>query len=254
VKDDLGLELKKEAIENKAAVREMQLRNKKKAHPNYLALARTLAEKGFYDIALNQLKEAEKTNGKNPELFYLKGVCLRGKKEYEKAVFQFERAICIDPDYSYAYDGLGITYDMTGDPQMAAECYRKAIQLNPGNTIFYNNLGVSLMAGGKAEEAVENLRKSIAIKPDFNRAINNLGLAYGMLGKDDKAFAIFKRLGNEAVAYNNMGYVYQLRNDREKAAEMYRRAIELNPDLKSAKRNLKEIEREERTVEPQNIE
>ena len=87
VKDDLGLQLKKEAMEDRAAVRDIQYRKEKNAHPNYLGLARILAAKGFYDVALVQLKEAEKTDGKNPEVFYLKGVCFREKKEYEKALF-----------------------------------------------------------------------------------------------------------------------------------------------------------------------
>ncbi len=250
VKDDLGLKLKKEAMEDRAAVRDIQYRKEKNAHPNYLGLARILAAKGFYDVALVQLKEAEKTDGKNPEVFYLKGVCFRGKKEYGKAVSQFEKAVSIDPGYSYAYAGLGITYDMTGDPDKAAGYYRKAIELDPGIPSFYNNLGVSLMADGKVEKAIECFKKCIALDPNSRRAVNNLGLAYGRLGKDDKALAVFKKLGNEAEAYNNMGYVCEMRGDRKKAIEMYKKAIAVNPDFAAAKRNLKEMEREGGTVEP----
>jgi len=242
VKDDLGLQLKKEAMEDRAAVRDIQYRKEKNAHPNYLGLARILAAKGFYDVALVQLKEAEKTDGKNPEVFYLKGVCFREKKEYEKAVSQFEKAVSIDPEYSYAYAGLGIMYDVTGEPQKAVECYTKAIKLDPGIPSFYNNLGVSLMADGKVEKAIECFKKCIALNPNSRRAVNNLGLAYGRFGKDDKALAIFKKLGDEAGAYNNMGYVCQMRGDRKKAIEMYKKAIELNPGFTAAKRNLKEME------------
>ena len=241
-RDDLGLKLKKKAIEDKDAVSYIRSREKKNVHPDYLALARILAAKGFYDVALIQLKEAEKTDGKNPEVYYLKGVCFRGKKEYKKAVSQFERAIAIDPGYSYAYAGLGIIYDLTGKHQKAVECYTKAIEIDPGVPSFYNNLGVSLMADGKVEKAIECFQKSVALDPNFRRAINNLGLAYGMLGKDDKALAIFKKLGNEAEAYNNMGYVCQMRGDRKKAIEMYKKAIEVNPGFTVAKRNLKEME------------
>jgi len=250
VKDDPGLQLKKEAMEDRAAIRDIQYRKEKNAHPNYLGLARTLAAKGFYDVALVQLKDAEKTDGKNPEVFYLKGVCFRGKKEYKKAVSQFKKAVSVDPGYSYAYAGLGIMYDVTGESQKAVEYYTKAIKLDPGISLFYNNLGVSLMADGKVEKAIESFQKCIALDPNSRRAVNNLGLAYGRLGKDDKALAIFKRLGDEAVAYNNMGYVCQMRGDRKKAIEMYKKAIAVNPDFAAAKRNLKEMEREGGTVEP----
>ena len=242
-KDTLGLKLKKEAIEGKAAIRDIQYRKEKNRHPNYLGLARELTARGFYDIALVQLKEAEKTDKKNSEIFYLKGICLKKKKEYENALVQFERAVSVNPEYSYAYAGQGMIYDITGEHSRAVRCYTKAIRIDPGVPSFYNNLGVSFMVNKEAKKAVDYFKRCIALNPNSRRAANNLGLAYGMLGKDDRAFNIFKKLGNEAVAYNNMGYVCRIRGDKKKAIEMYRKAIVVNPGYASAKKNLMEIEK-----------
>ena len=91
----------------------MQHKENRNARPNHLALARTLADKGFYDIALNQLAEAKKTHARNPELFYLMGVCYRSKKAYETAVSQFKQALNYDPKFAPAHAGLGhdLPYD-----------------------------------------------------------------------------------------------------------------------------------------------
>lgn len=248
-KNDIGLKLKKEAVEEKAAFKQMQYQQRKKANPNYLALAQTLTAKGFYDIALKQLKTAEKKDAENPEIFYLQGVCFCGKKDFENAVIQFEKAISINPGYSYAFAGLGITYSSRGEHSKAVTFYTKAIQLDPGVSSFHNNLGVSLMADGKLKKAVESFQKGVALNPNFSRAANNLGLAYGMLGEFTKAFEIFKKTGNEAAAYNNLGYVCQLRGETKMALQMYHKAIEADPDFSAAKQNLNQLEQKAKTTD-----
>lgn len=228
---DIDALLMKQALEQKAA--------EEKPEPNHLELARRLVAKGFYDVALVQLKEAEKKDGKNPEIFYLKGVCYREKKGYKKAISQFNRALEIDPEYSYACNGMGITYDLTGDHQKALEFYQKAIDFNPANAGFHNNLGFSQMALGRLSDAIENFKKSIALNPDFRQAINNLGIAYGLSGRYEDAFSMFKKGGSRAAACNNMGFIYQMKGEMNKAIEMYQKAIALDPDLAEAKTNLK---------------
>ena len=70
-----------------------------------------------------------------------------------------------------------------------------------------------------------------------------------MLDMDDKALAMFKKSGDEAGAFNNMGDVYQMKGERKKAIEMYRKAIDLNPDFVVARKNLDKIVGEKRTTE-----
>ena len=239
----LDAELKKEAIDKRTAVSELQYDDKKNIHPNFLKLAQTLTDKGFYDIALVQLQQAEKTDNKNPEIFFLRGVCFREKKKYKKAVDEFKKAVKLDPDYSDAYAGLGITSGLLEEPQKAVDYYNQAIELNPATPGYYNNLGISLISLGKIDEAVKCFKKSISLNPSFVRAVNNLGLAYGFLDKEDLALAAFKKTGDEACAYNNMGYMYEMRNNIKMAAKMYKQALKINPDHKQAGINLIQIEK-----------
>lgn len=235
--------IKKDAIKNRAALNALKYEEEKNAHPNYLELARNLVNQKFYDIALVQLEAAEKNNKKNPEIFYLKGLCFRGKDEYTKAVLEFKTAVELCPAYSYAHDGLGVSYDLCGRHEKAIACYKKAIKLNPAVYKFYNNLGFSLMSGSDFACAAENFKKGISLNPGCSRTINNLGIAYGMLGKDDQAMEMFKKTAKEANACNNTGYVCEQRNDIKKAVKMYEKAVEIDPEFKIAKKNLARAEK-----------
>lgn len=216
---------------------------KKRTHPDYLNLARALVKQSRYDIALVQLKEAEKKEHDNPEIFYLKGVCLRMKKDYFKAIAQYEKSLKIKPDYSYAHNGLGVVYDLMGEHKKAVACYQKAIEINPAGYRFYNNLGLSLLTTGKIEFASKNFEKSLSLNPGNPRAINNLGVAYGMMGKYDSALAEFNKAGTPADAYNNMGYVYECLNDFKNALVMYDKALKLKPHHQYAKENLARVKK-----------
>jgi tetratricopeptide (TPR) repeat protein len=53
---------------------------------------------------------------------------------YAKAIADFEKAISIDPFYSFAYDNLGRAYYFKGDYIMARVSWEKAIEIAPNLT------------------------------------------------------------------------------------------------------------------------
>ena len=206
--------------------------------PDYLKLARDLVKRGFYDVALVQLEEAGKKNPKNVEIYYLMGVCKRENREYHEAAKDFHEAIRLNPEYAPAYDGLGLTCDLMGEREKAWTNYKKAISLNPARADFYNNLGFSEILGGRFKEARLHLLKSVSLNPGYKRALNNLALCDAMVGEDKKAMAILNRILSPGDACNNMGVIYQLKGDIKKAVAMYKKALEINPGMTKAKKNL----------------
>jgi len=209
--------------------------------PDCLKLARDLVKRGFYDVALVQLEEAKKENLKNVEIYYLMGICKRENKEYNEAARDFHEATRLDPDYAPAYDGLGLTCDLMGEREKAWTNYKKAISLNPARADFYNNLGFSEILGERFKEAKLHLLKSVSLYPAYKKALNNLALCYAMMGEDEKALAVLKKISSPANACNNMGAMYQLKGDMKKAAAMYKKALKINPDMAEAGKNLKQL-------------
>ncbi|HEY5930157.1 MAG TPA: tetratricopeptide repeat protein [Burkholderiales bacterium] len=91
-----------------------------------------------------------------------------------------------------------------------------------------------LMVENEPAEALEMLNEVIALKPDFAEAWNRRGDAYLALGDSDRALADYGR----AIELNpyqfgtlgSCGQIWLDRSDYRKAAEFFRRALDLNPN------------------------
>jgi Flp pilus assembly protein TadD len=200
------------------------LGNKEPTEPNYSDLAKELIKNGHYEVALVQLQKALEANQKAPEVYHLMGVCYRELEDYGKAIESFSRAIRMDEDFSFGYDGLGMTYALMAQKEKARTLFVKAVSLNPARADFYNNLGFLEMESGRHDKAEHCFRKSLAVNPDFHRARNNLAICLGLSGRDREAMAMLDRNYPRAVALRNMGVIYHMKGDEEKASAMFREA------------------------------
>ncbi|MBW1735335.1 MAG: tetratricopeptide repeat protein [Deltaproteobacteria bacterium] len=206
--------------------------------PNYLALAEELIGRGFYQVALANLKEAEAGHADKARLFFLMGVCQRELGRYRQAERNFKRAIALDRGFAPAYDGLGLVFDMKREHEKARAAYRKAISINPARADFYNNLGYSLLLSDDPLGAKGYFAKALAVSPEFEKALNNMALCHVMLGEHKEALGTLKKIYSLDIAYNNLGVMYYLEQDWDKARAMYGKALEINPGFRSAARNL----------------
>lgn len=192
---------------------------------NHIVLAKELMSRRFYDVALVQLMTASKDlKNRSAELFHLTGVCLREKEEYKEAIKNFNMAIDIDEEFSFAYNGIALTYAMTGETEKARKNFSMAISLNPARADFYNNAGYLEMTQKNYEKAIDLFKKSITIDRGFEQAVNNLAISLGMTGDDKTALDLLLENNPPPLAYNNMGVIYRMKGKSEKAAEMFEKA------------------------------
>ncbi|MBU1701402.1 MAG: tetratricopeptide repeat protein [Candidatus Eisenbacteria bacterium] len=83
-------------------------------------------------------------------------------------------------------------------------------------------------------------------EPDEEAEINRLG--YALLAHDlvDAAIQVFtantEHYPNSWNTWDSLGEAYHLKGDRQKAAEYYKRSVELNPDNTNGKKMLEELE------------
>ncbi|MBN1905177.1 MAG: tetratricopeptide repeat protein [Deltaproteobacteria bacterium] len=192
---------------------------------NHIALAKTLIEKRYYDVALRQLQTASHDReNRSAELFYLMGVCYRESERYAQAIDSFNRAIQTDKEFAFAYNGLGLTLAFTGQGDKALEHFIKAIELNPARADFYNNAGFLAMKQGQYKQAEDFFRKAISIETGFEQAINNLAICLGMTGREEEALGLLMTINSPATAYHDMGVIYNMQGNNEKAKEMFDKA------------------------------
>ncbi len=149
------------------------------------------------------------------------GNALKRRGELEPAIFQFRRALEINPGYAKAHNNLGTALAAQGKTEQALEQFAIALQLNPRYAAAYSNMGVALAGQGRLDEAIAHFSAALQLKPNSTKVHNNLGAALVRRGQLKRALEHFYtalRLnpGNRE-AYQNLQICLQL--IRKKAAE-----------------------------------
>ena len=78
----------------------------------------------------------DKSNAKAQVEFGIK-VAQRGL--WREAIYRWERAVAIDPNYAAGYNNLAVAYEHEGQFEKARKAYEKATELEPGNAMIRQN-------------------------------------------------------------------------------------------------------------------
>lgn len=171
-----------------------------------------LADNGFNEEALSNLKYLEKYFPEDSELQYNLGILYEKLKEFENAKKAYQKAVSISPQTDYYYnlgevlvslkeweeaietfkivlktdteDGncyfnLGLCYLNKDEKNLAADNFQKAIDINPQDIFAHFYLGSIYQSNGLTNFAIESYQKVLAISPDYSWAYFNLAsIAY----------------------------------------------------------------------------
>jgi tetratricopeptide (TPR) repeat protein len=133
------------------------------------------------------------------------------------------------------------------DINKALHAYRRSVELDPDNAEGWNQLGYLLYRVGQPDEAVAAYKRVYRIGEETGHltfqaiASNNLGIMYQIrrdLEKAEtrqrKALTLHETIGNKegmAIAYSSLGHVYRIRGALEKAETKYRKALTLHETI-----------------------
>ncbi len=105
---------------------------------------------------------------------------------------------------------------------------------------------VALIQQNNIEQAITQLNEVIAYKPEFAEAWNKRGDAYSHLGDLDRALADYGRTLQlnpyQFSAMESCGEIWLERRNARQAAEYFRRALDLNPNLYNVAQILRQLE------------
>jgi Tfp pilus assembly protein PilF len=113
------------------------------------------------------------------------------KKEFEKALNQYNLALKYNPDFSKAYLNLGLIALEDGESQKAIGYFHEAIKRDPVCYEAYNNLGNVLLKDNKIDNAIIAYQKVLKIVPQNVSVYYNLGNAFTKKGLYKKALDCF---------------------------------------------------------------
>jgi tetratricopeptide (TPR) repeat protein len=189
-------------------------------------------ESGLITPARTAAARAVELDGQLAAVNVTMGLLHGAAGEHSEAIARFERALQLEPGNVDALHELARAYDDAGRTEDAEATFRRAIELRPNDWAAYKDFGLFYNRHGRIEEAIPPLRHVIDLTPDNYTGYANLAVMYLRLGKHAEAAALLERslaLNRTAQAYSNLGTVYYLQHRYSDAAEMFLKAVELDP-------------------------
>ena len=188
---------------------------------DYLLIGnRAILEKD-YNRAIFNFNMAIKLNPEDAYAYLFRGIAYAALKDYDKAIENYSKAIELNPEYAYAYCFRGHAYVDLKDYDKAIEDYSKVIELDPEYANAYNNRGYAYLHLKEYSKSKTDIEKSLELDPDNGYAYDSLGELLLETGKYDEAIENFTRaieLGcNEIETYEKRAKAYEAVGEIEKA-------------------------------------
>jgi len=164
--------------------------------------------------------------------FFQKGFHFYQRRQFNRAVEYFQKAIRADPNLLNAYINLGASLSDLGKLSAAESTFTKALELEPENEIVLYNLGLTQLHLGKLPAAKKTLERLLLINPNNSQAANDLGVVLSQQGQLDKAKLLFKQTivkNPSADALYNLGLTHSKQGKTSLAVKYYQLAVDKNP-------------------------
>lgn len=222
---------------------------------------------GRYSEARDKIRQALKTDPRNPALWSYLGLADAYLNQLDSAIDDFQKVISLTPKQPRVYFDLGLLYAHKGDLGKAAEAYRRGLEMDPGDLDATRDYALLLLKSGKFREAVRPLEKLKASSSDPSiqvglieaylrvgrktegerqlddllssqvlSAAGKLQLAQSLLANDepDAAQEVLERvvasLPDSAEAHHQLGMLLSKEDKLQQAAQELVRAAQLAPD------------------------
>lgn len=158
---------------------------------NELVKARKWAE------ALSAFDRAVSALGNNPDFVHDRAVCLFQVGRKKEALNELNRAVELQPDYSYRYASRAYIRNAMKDIMGAIEDYKKAIELDPDDAISLNNLGMLEEQLGYRKEADERYRAA----DELSQILRERGIDLAQMSEELSTVSVESTPnGNDATA------------------------------------------------------
>lgn len=171
--------------------------------------------------------------------YFNQGVSYETSGQYDLAVAEYTKAIEINPQYAKAYISRGaIYYSRKNQYDLAIGDYAKAIEINPQDPIAYTLRGHVYMSKRQYDLAVIDFSKSVELNPQDKRTYFNRGLVYYLERQYELAIADFRKTTEldpqDIQPYYGCGEAHFAEGKYDLAVMDYTKVTEINPQISIA--------------------
>src|SRR5262249_29256394 len=111
--------------------------------------------------------QAIRIDPKYAEAYFNRALLREAKKEYDKALADYDQAIQIEPQYAHAYNNRAAIWGGKKEYDKALADFNEAIRIDPKYAPAYNNRGIVWKAKKEYDKALADFNEAIRIDPKY---------------------------------------------------------------------------------------
>lgn len=167
----------------------------------------------------------------------------------QEEIARLRDAVAQHPESLDDWNQLGRAYAKLSQWSDAIACFQEILKHKPGDVPTLLELSVAAQAGGDFATAVTAGQQAAAAEPNDIGLQLNLSSAYFAAGRYDNVIVLLTGLLRRAPAlphpdrvHFTLGLAYEKKSQWAAAAEQYREALQLNPQLTAAQNQLNALQ------------
>lgn len=213
--------------------------------------ALALIEKERFGDAL-ELLEKVKEHPLMDEIHALLGVTLYELGEKKESLLHFQKAVELDPKHYVNWYNLGLTLIERGNLAKAIKCFNKVLKLNPDEKMMEDSKklleGIRKVIEAELEKKPNlDINTWLELNERFTRGVEHMEN-----DEFDPAIREFAHVASvdehSEKAHGNLGLIYLLKGEFDKAEEHLNKALDINPTYVPALNNLLRLEEAKRMI------
>ena len=191
-----------------------------------------------YDAAEAEFRKALAETPEDPYVLSMLAMCISEQDRHDEALEVAHDAVGQGPDMPFAHYALAVVHLQRDELLKAKAAIDEALRLDPENPDCWALLAGIHLQRSEYTEGLAAANHGLESDPEHNVCQNTKVLALTQLGRREEANAAIQgqlqRDPDNAVTHANQGWSYLHANQPKKAAEHFREALRIDPELEFA--------------------
>lgn len=182
-----------------------------------------------FDLSMEYLKEAEKLDEHNPEIYNDIAFCLERTERFRESLIYYEKYIDSDPFNDSVWFNVGTIYARVENFEKSIEAFDYALALDPENSSVLYNKAIVYVNTEQYNLAIDTFKEFLEYEPDNIFAIIGIADAYladDQVNESAKYFQMGLEMDSESLEANSgLAYISMIKQDHNSALMHLRRII-----------------------------